>query len=74
MMPLISMGPAGQQQAIQMMMMMMMIMMMQGRTKSPRKPINSICVSSVTKPSTKGYNDKNDNDDDNNIMIIIIVI
>jgi hypothetical protein len=58
------MGPAGQQQAIQMMMMMMsMIMKMQGRTKSPRKPINSICVSSVTKPSTKGYNNKNDNDE-----------
>jgi hypothetical protein len=57
------MGPAGQQQAIQMMMMMSMIMKMQGRTKSPRKPINSICVSSVTKPSTKGYNNKNDNDE-----------
>jgi hypothetical protein len=65
------MGPAGQQQAIQMM--MSMIMKMQGRTKSPRKPINSICVSSVTKPSTKGYNNKNDNDDDNKITIIIIV-
>ena len=61
--PLISMGPAGQQQAIQMMMMMSMIMKMQGRTKSPRKPINSICVSIVTKPSTKGYNNKNDNDE-----------